>query len=84
MGGDFAVIEMKLKAHHLNFMGGFHGGVVFSLADTAFGLACNSPGNLSVAIDAHITFFKGAGAGDVLRPHARRISGSRKTAVYQA
>jgi len=40
--------------------------------------------NLSVAIDAHITFIKDVGAGDVLRAHAWQISGSRKTAVYQA
>jgi len=41
-----------------------------SLAITAFGLVCNTLGNLSVAIDAHITFIKGAGVGDVLRAHA--------------
>ena len=41
-------------------------------------------GNLSVAIDAHITFIKDAGTADVFRAHAWRISGSRKTAVYQA
>ena len=82
-GKNFAVIEIILDDRHLNFMGRCHGGVVFSLADTAFGLASNMGGNLSLAIDAHITFIKGAGFGDVLRAHARRVAASRKTAVYQ-
>ena len=82
-GKNYAVIEIILDDRHLNFMGRCHGGVVFSLADTAFGLASNMGGNLSLAIDAHITFIKGASFGDVLRAHARRVAASRKTAVYQ-
>ena len=82
-GKDYAVIEIILDDRHLNFMGRCHGGVVFSLADTAFGLASNMGGNLSLAIDAHITFIKGASFGDVLRAHARHVAASRKTAVYQ-
>ena len=82
-GKNYAVIEIILDDRHLNFMGRCHGGVVFSLADTAFGLASNMGGNLSLAIDAHITFIKGANFGDVLRAHARRVAASRKTAVYQ-
>ena len=82
-GKNYAVIEIILDDRHLNFMGRCHGGVVFSLADTAFGLASNMGGNLSLAIDAHITFIKGASFGDVLRAHARRIAVSRKTAVYR-
>ncbi len=83
-GKNYAVIEIILDDRHLNFMGRCHGGVVFSFADTAFGLASNMGGNLSLAIDAHITFIKGASFGDVLRAHARRVPASRKTAVYQA
>ncbi|MAH84131.1 MAG: hypothetical protein CBB68_07270 [Rhodospirillaceae bacterium TMED8] len=83
-GGDgFSIVELTLRQKHLNFFNSCHGGVIFSLADTAFGLASNAPGNLSVAIDAHVTFIKGAKVGDVLRARANRVSGSRKTAVYQ-
>ena len=82
-GKNYAVIEITLDDRHLNFMGRCHGGVFFSLADTAFGLASNMGGNLSLAIDAHIAFIKGAGIGDVLRAHARLVAASKKTAVYQ-
>jgi phenylacetic acid degradation protein PaaD len=83
-GADFAIVEITLDQRHLNFLGGCHGGVIFALADTAFGLASNTAGNLSVAIDAHVTFIKGARTGDVLRAEARHISGSSKTSVYRA
>ncbi len=83
-GVGHAVVELKIGAQHLNFLGGGHGGVIFALADSAFGLACNAGNNLSVAIDAHITFIKGVKPGDVLRAEARLVSNSSKTAVYRA
>lgn len=84
-GGDnFAVVELAIDSRHLNFLGGGHGGIIFALADSAFGLASNSLGNLSVAIDAHIAFIKGVKAGDVIRARADLVSRSSKTAVYRA
>ena len=47
---------MTVDARHLNFNGGCHGGAIFALADSAFGLASNSHGPVAVGIDAHITF----------------------------
>jgi phenylacetic acid degradation protein PaaD len=82
-GADFVIVEITLDERHLNFLGGCHGGVIFALADTAFGLASNSGGNLSVAIDAHVTFIKGARTGDVLRAKAQHVSRSSKTSVYR-
>lgn len=43
-----------------------HGGYVFLLADTAFALACNSRGPVTVAAGCDITFVRAARAGDVL------------------
>ena len=47
---------MTVDARHLNFNGGGHGGAIFALADSAFGLASNSHGPVAAGIDAHITF----------------------------
>ena len=39
---------MTVDARHLNFNGGCHGGAIFALADSAFGLASNSHGPVAV------------------------------------
>ena len=67
-GPGRAEVAMTVDARHLNFNGGGHGGAIFALADSAFGLASNSHGPLAAGIDAHITF-QAAVAG---RRHARR------------
>ncbi|MCM2252925.1 MAG: hotdog fold thioesterase, partial [Ramlibacter sp.] len=68
---------------HLNFNGACHGGLVFALADTAFGLASNSHGVIAAGIDAHITYQQAAFLGDTLTARAVEVSRSRKLAVYR-
>ena len=48
-----------------------HGGYVFTLADSAFALACNSRGQTTVAAGGDITFVAPARLGDVLVAEAR-------------
>ena len=76
-------VAMTVDARHLNFNGGCHGGAVFSLADSAFGLASNSHGPLASGIDAHITYQAGVRAGDRLIARAVEVSRSRRLAVYR-
>ena len=76
-------LAMTVDARHLNFNGGCHGGAVFSLADSAFGLASNSHGPLASGIDAHITFQAGVMAGQRLVARASEVSRSRRIAVYR-
>lgn len=78
-----AEVRLRLRADHLNFMGRCHGGVVFALADTAFGLAANSHGAMAAGIDAHITYQQAAQAGDTLVARAREVSRTRRLAVYR-
>jgi len=74
---------MTLGPQHLNFNGTCHGGAVFALADTAFGLASNSHGRIAAGIDAHITYQLAARAGERLIATATEVSRSRKLAVYR-
>ena len=60
-----------------------HGGAIFALADSAFGLASNSHGVVAVGIDAHITFHVAAREGDVLTARATEVSRNAKLAVYR-
>ncbi len=78
-----ASVSLVLTPQHLNFNGSCHGGVIFSLADTAFGLASNSYGKVAAGIDAHVTYQSAAGLGDRLVANAVEVSRSRKLAVYR-
>lgn len=82
-GSGQATVRLQVAQRHLNFMNTCHGGVIFTLADSAFGLASNSYGQVAAGIDAHITFQVAAVAGDTLTATARELSRSSKLAVYR-
>ena len=63
---DHAVVRMTVTDAMVNGHAIAHGGYVFTLADSAFALACNSRGTLTVAAGADITFVTPARRGDVL------------------
>ena len=78
-----ATLRMRVAREHLNFLESCHGGALFSLADGAFGLASNSHGPISAAIDAHIAFHVAVREGDVLTARASEVSRSRRVATYR-
>jgi LAO/AO transport system ATPase/phenylacetic acid degradation protein PaaD len=82
-GPGKAVVAMTVAHQHLNFNGSCHGGAIFALADTAFGLASNSHGPVAAGIDAHITYQAPAGLGDALTATATEVTRSRRLAVYR-
>jgi len=82
-GTGSSTVTMEVKADHLNFMGWAHGGVIFSLADTAFGLASNSHDKASVGIDANVAYLSGVREGDLIEARASEISRTRRKAVYR-
>jgi len=63
---DHAVVRMTVGEHMVNGHAIAHGGYLFTLADSAFALACNSGGVLTVAAGADIVFVAAARLGDVL------------------
>ena len=82
-GKGHATVSLTLQEQHLNFNGTCHGGLVFALADSAFGLASNSYGKVAAGIDAHVTYQQAARLGDCLQARATEVSRSRKLAVYR-
>lgn len=78
-----AALAMTVGPDHLNFNGTGHGGAIFSLADSAFGLASNSRGAVAAGIDAHIAYHAAAREGDRLVARAIEISRSTRVAVYR-
>src|SRR5262245_63659084 len=61
-----ARVAMTVRRDMLNGHAVCHGGLVFTLADSAFAHACNSYGRLALASAASIEFLKAAHEGDVL------------------
>jgi acyl-CoA thioesterase len=65
-GDGRAVTRMTVRADMVNGHAIAHGGLIFTLADTAFACACNSYGPVTVAASADIVFVAPARLGDVL------------------
>ena len=78
-----AAVRMRVRPEHVNFWNACHGGAIFSLADTALGLACNSYGSVAALIDAHMTFSMTVKEGEWLTASAVEASRTRKLAVYR-
>jgi len=78
----YSKIKMVLREEMINGFGLIHGGVAFSLADSAFAFACNNRNNLSVALDTSITFTKATKPGDVLTAEAKEVHNGRSTGLY--
>jgi acyl-CoA thioesterase len=67
-----AVVSMPVREDMLNGFAITHGGLVFTLADTAFAIACNEDERVTVAGGADITFLKSTTAGQTLTATAVR------------
>jgi acyl-CoA thioesterase len=73
---------MTVRGDMLNAHGICHGGMIFTLADTAFAYACNSDNHNTVASACHIDFLAPARAGDRLQAHAQARTQGGRTGVY--
>ena len=73
---------MTIRKEMVNGFGIVHGGLPFSLADSAFAFACNNRNSLSVALDVTITFMKAVNIDDVLTAETKEIHNGRSTGVY--
>jgi acyl-CoA thioesterase len=59
-----------------------HGGVTFTLADSAFAFACNSRNEPNVALQASISYVSAVKLGDLLVAEAQEQSSKGRTGVY--
>jgi acyl-CoA thioesterase len=78
----YSKIKMTLRKEMVNGFAVIHGGIAFSLADSAFAFACNSRNNLSMALDANVSFTKTMKPGDVLTAETKEIHNGKSTGVY--
>lgn len=59
-------VSLTVRKEMLNSMGKAHGGISYSLADTAFGFAANTHGKYAVSIETSINHIEALQEGDVL------------------
>jgi acyl-CoA thioesterase len=78
----YARIAMVVRADMLNGHRTCHGGMIFSLADTAFAYACNSRNVETVAQNATIAFLAPGREGDRLVAECREVSLVGRSGVY--
>ncbi len=75
-----SVVRMTVRDEMVNGFGTSHGGIVFSLADSAFAFATNAGGFVSVAIDCTVSYPAAVRPGDVLTATATEESTTNKLA----
>ena len=78
----YSKIKMTVRPEMINGFGIVHGGIAFSLADSAFAFACNNRNNLSVALDTSINFIKPVHVGDLLIAETKELHNGRTTGLY--
>jgi len=82
VGPGRAILSLKVQDHHLNGHGICHGGVIFTLADSAFAFACNSYNQVAVAQNNSITYLSPGQAGSVLTATAHEVSLKGRSGLY--
>lgn len=77
-----SVLSMQVRQDMLNGHGSCHGGMIFTLADTAFAHACNSGNKPTVASGCTIDYIAPGKEGDTLTARASERSRSGRTGIY--
>lgn len=78
----YSRLRMTVRADMTNGHGTAHGGMIFSLADTAFAYACNSRNQTTVAASASIIYLAPAYEGDILIAEAREDAMAGRSGAY--
>lgn len=77
-----SVVSMTVREDMVNGHGMCHGGMVFSLADSAFAFACNSQNFVAVASGACIDYLRPTFTGDELTASASVVNQGKKSGLY--
>jgi acyl-CoA thioesterase len=79
----FAEVKMIVREEMLNGHGIAHGGIAYSLADSALAFAANTHGKKALSVDTNITHHKPVMQGDELRAVAEEEHVSRRLGHYK-
>jgi len=77
-----ATLTMRVREDMLNGHDTCHGGLITTLADSAFAFACNSHGELTVAASIAVDFLAPGRKDDMLTARAFEVSKAGRTGLY--
>jgi len=78
----YCELKMTVRKEMLNGFQIAHGGIAYSLADSALAFASNSHGRKSLSVETSISHTVSVKKGDVLTANSKELSLSDKTGVY--
>jgi acyl-CoA thioesterase len=78
-----ATVAMRVREEMVNGFGVSHGGIVYSLADSALAFAANTHGRVTVAIENSITYPQPVRVGDELTAVAEEEGASNRLAYFR-
>jgi acyl-CoA thioesterase len=78
-----AVVRMTVREEMVNGFGVCHGGIAFSLADSALAFASNTHGAVTVSIENTITYPKVIAIGDLLTATAKEETSTDRLGFYK-
>jgi acyl-CoA thioesterase len=78
-----SVVRMSIRSEMVNGFGVAHGGIAYSLADSALAFACNTHGMVTVAVENGIGYPTKVEVGDVLTATAEEDSTTNKLMFYR-
>lgn len=82
VGPGSCSVSMCITESMCNGHGTCHGGVIFTLADSAFAFACNSYNQNAVAQHCCVTYIAPATCGDTLTAKACELSAHGRNGIY--
>ena len=81
-GEGKSVLRMTVRKEMLNGFAIAHGGIAYSLADSALAFASNSYGIKSVSIETSISHIMPVKEGDILTAVAKEVNRTNKIGIY--
>ncbi len=82
LGLGFCELSTTVHSEMLNGFEILHGGISYSLSDSALAFASNSRGNKCLSIETSISHIRPAILGDVLTAKAKEIHRGKTTGIY--
>lgn len=82
-GAGVSVLQMTVRKEMLNGFYILHGGISYSLADSALAFASNGHGRKAVSVETSISHTESCQVGDVLTATTKEMSLSNKIGIYQ-